>query len=425
MAKKSKLPDWMSELEELDADAASDFARENGLTGEEDDGDTGADNNQDAEDDQDADEIEESDDSDGDAADETGDDQDDDQSDEDGEEDSAEDDQPDEDSEEPDDIPAPDAGKDKGKGKVKQVPYEALHAERKKRQDLQQRLEALESRIAQQTVQQTAQQSVQQNEQQDVQQTEQQQKEQANAYVEWMEAEAEKQFKAQFGYAPNERIAARAKEAFNEKFGREPDRYDEDDGAAMDDIKADLIKRDTSRLASISTQIGQHVQSQLQSRQTEQQQRQKMNSDYMNSFKSKPDAQKIFDYANQRYAKLTDAEKAVLGPAADRVGKGQGTADDVFAFKTFMDLSEMEWRQQSGKAPEESTPGEEQKPTAQPKKKSTSQKVNELKKQPRSTMIGGKGDSSGTNRNAEADRIMQTEPYEKWPKWLKRMFEGG
>lgn len=262
---------------------------------------------------------------------------------------------------------------DNDNGDDKKVPLAALRDERGKRKKAQSEIEALRGEIAQ--LRNQSQGSTQQQAGQQQQQQPDQQKQDDARTI-------------------RRKLIDSAKAIFaKENDNRQPDMLDEADLGEVMLIAGDL-KRDYERQqVAIQQQYAErqkHSQSYLQ---------------FVHEQKASDDYDTIANAIVDEFEALPEDDQAVLGTAYNRCEAGVGTPQDFYLVKKFW--NDTAAKQRATKRQKADTSEQAKKPAqAQPKKKTTEQKLEEIEKHPKTNLLNGGNTQAGPNF-AELARKMQ------------------
>ncbi|TCL39957.1 hypothetical protein EV210_101155 [Anaerospora hongkongensis] len=317
---------------------------------------------------------------------------------------------------------------DTGDDKDKMVPLAALHDERRKRQENDKKLAALEAELQELKAARVQQPQVLPSQQPvqtplSGQQTPGQQQ---------PVTEDSKQQSSNY----RKQLIQAAKERFKEENGREPDIYgNEDDNAEISILVNELhsnVMAEANRLQS-ERQLVVNTYQEFATRET-----------------AKPEYNDVWNYMVNQVAKMPPALQQSFTQAFEKASSGTGTMSDVMAVQTLWNNSKLMWEaEQKAKATESATT--ESAPTqqttaapapapaapspattttapvtvpAQPQAMSLEQKLNEIEKHPRVNQVNGGNLQAGPSV-ADLERMLQETDWDKIPSEYRDMLLGG
>ncbi|MDF2499302.1 MAG: hypothetical protein K0Q77_16 [Anaerosporomusa subterranea] len=307
---------------------------------------------------------------------------------------------------------------DNGEDKDKMVPLAALHDERRKRQENDKRLAALEAELQQLRAAKTTQPQALPSQPVQTQMGQQPLKQQP---------ETEDQ-KLQTGNYRKQLIQA-AKEKFKEDNGREPDMYgNEDDGAEI----SILVNELHSSVMAEASRINNERQTVVSAYQ-----------EFATRETATPEYNDVWNYMVNRVSQLPPAQQQALTQAFEKATNGTGSMADVLAITNLWESSKLMWKaEKATKVPDTVvTTAQAPQNTAAPvpaasnvvmpvnipvqsQPASIEQKLNEIDKHPRVNQVNGGNLQAGPS-TTELERMLQETDWDKIPpEYRKLLLEG-
>lgn len=288
-------------------------------------------------------------------------------------------------------APATTQSMDNGDEKDKMVPLAALHDERRRRQENDKKLAALEAELEQMRAARTQPVSAQP----------------AGGQQEAAKSLSEAQEQRQQAGQYRRQLIQFAKEQFKEENGREPDVYaNEDDSAEM----AILINELHGRILAETNRI--HGERQAMTR---------AYHDFASRETAQPEYNAVWNYMLNRVAKLPPMQQQALSETFERATSGTGSMSDVMAIQNLWESSKLMWKaEQQDKAPRNGSEAVAVISSSDPHSTSLEQKLNQIGKHPRVNQVTG-GNSQGGPAVSDLERMLKETDWDKIPAEYQRL----
>jgi hypothetical protein len=290
-------------------------------------------------------------------------------------------------------APATTQSMDNGDEKDKMVPLAALHDERRRRQENDKKLAALEAELEQMRAARTqpvSGQAVMNGQQQ-------------SARLQ-LEADEQRQQAGQY----RRQLIQFAKEQFKEENGREPDVYaNEDDNAEMTILINELhgkIMDETNRIHG-ERQAVSHAYHEFASRETAQ-----------------PEYNAVWNYMLTRVGKLPPMQQQALSETFERATSGTGSMSDVMAIQNLWESSKLMWKaEQQARTPRNGmSEAAGVTSSVEPQPTSLEQKLSQIGKHPRVNQVTG-GNSQAGPGVSDLERMLKETDWDKIPAEYQRL----
>jgi len=210
-------------------------------------------------------------------------------------------------------------------------------------------------------------------------------------------------------------IEKAALQLFQQKYGREPD---------------DLERGDNIKLASCTYEVNRNIEA-YQAKQQKAAEEARQHAQSYRHFVQQQSQQD--DFAEVQAALVEDLkamsqeERQIFDSAYFKCDQGQGTSQDLFVVKNYWNNSLAKYRK-SVEPPEKETEPSKTDPAPPPKpaKKTAEEKLKEIEKQPKASLVKGTNQSSTVNVD-EIARLMNEMPWSefesKYPEYAKLVLE--